>query len=143
MISWREKARSLRAWELSKSGGTALAHRRAPTGAPLARQVAFAESITKEVLIPVLKEFAEIVSGAPAHPVYHHYNETAFGVTCDLDSRRFTVKVYLLPSLEVRIAVFLTPSSTEGHCRDYRLVAPRSEIEEWLGDCLARLYENR
>lgn len=144
MISWREKAQGIRSrqdWRV-ETGAAAIAQEK-QAEAKLLQQAAFAKRIIREVLIPVLTEFAGIVTDKEAKPVYHEYDERTLGVTCDLNSQRFTTKVYLLPDAAIRVTVFLTPSPTEGHCRDYGLAARNDEIEEWFGDCLARLYDNR
>ncbi len=143
MIAWREKATAIRHKEESSPDGAAVATRRKPCGDLLPWQAAFAKKVVQEVLIPVLAEFVSIVTGSPAKPIYHEYDERTVGVTCDLDSMRFTAKVYLFPDAAVRFAVFLTPSLAEGHCRDFHLSAGNHEIEEWFGGCLAKMYENR
>jgi hypothetical protein len=144
MIGWREKAQGIRArqdWRIAAGATTTAREKRAE--APLPEQAAFAQRVIQEVLIPVLTEFAGIVTDTAAKPVYHEYDERALGVSCDLNSQRFTTKVYLLPDVRVRLTVFLTPSQTEGQCKDFGLSARNDEIEEWFGDCLARLYDNR
>jgi hypothetical protein len=89
----------------------------------------------------VASEFAQIVTGEPGRPAVHAYHRGAVGLTCDLDSRRFAVNVFLLPEAKVRIAVSLAPSQTAGWHKDFRLDASKEEIEEWFGSALARLYE--
>jgi hypothetical protein len=144
MIGWREKAQGIRArqdWRMASGAATIAREKRAD--AKLPQQTACAKRIIQEVLIPVLTEFTGIVTDTATKPLYHEYDERTLGVTCDLNAQRFTSKVYLLPEAGVRLTVFLTPSQTEGHCKDFELSARNDEIEEWFGDCLARLYDNR
>jgi hypothetical protein len=144
MIGWREKARAIRPRGETRSAGDGAAETRPKPGEAIRpEQAAFARRILKEVLIPVLTEFVGIVTDAPAEPACHEYDERSLGVSCDLDSLRFTIKVFLLHDSRVRVAVFLTPSQTGGHCKNYELAAPNGEIEEWVGSCLVKLYENR
>jgi hypothetical protein len=144
MIDWRERARAIRIG-MGRRGvheaGVAVLRQQAETCPP--QQAAFAKRMINEVVAPVLREFVGIVTDAPGKPVYHEHDRRTLALTCDLDARRFTVKVYLLPDSTVRLGVFLIPSHTEGDCRDFGLDARNEEIEGWLGDCLTRLYENR
>ncbi|HLN27502.1 MAG TPA: hypothetical protein VK395_07135 [Gemmataceae bacterium] len=144
MIGWREKAKRFRAGQGRRQVAGRVATPVA-AGLPdqLGQQVTFAKRIAKEVLVPVLREFASIVTGAPAPVQYHEYDERTIGVTCDLNSSRFTAKVYFLPAAAIRLSVILTPSQTEAHCRDFAITAPNNTIEEWFGNCLTKLYENR
>jgi hypothetical protein len=142
MIGWRERAAAIHtAVEKRKACAAGASAPSSEAEAALAQQAAFVRRISQEVLVPVLKEFCEIVTGPPGKPVVHEYHKRAFGVTCELDSRRFCVNVFLLPDGEVRIAVSLMPSQTGGWHRDYRLGARNEEIEEWFGTALSRLYE--
>jgi hypothetical protein len=141
-MSWRERATAIRAVaEKRKSGEAAAAARAREAESALLPQTAFARRIIDEVLIPVLKDFGRIVTGAAGSPVFHEYHQRAFGLTYELDSLRFSVGVFLLPEPRVRLAVSLMPSSTEGWHRDFPLNARNGEIEEWFGTSLSRLYE--
>jgi hypothetical protein len=144
MIDWRQQARAIRVAQekrLHRSGAVVLEE--APPSGSLQRQAAFAERVIHEVLGPVLTEFADIVADTSVTPVFHHYDDRTVGVTCDLDSLRFTSKLHFLPDSAVRLTVFPTPTQTEGHCRDFDLSAPNGELEQWFGNCLGKLYENR
>lgn len=144
MSDWRDRARSIRAQE-DESGVFEMvaAARDRDAGARVLRQEEFAKKVIHEVLMPVLAEFAGIVTRVSGPPVLHRYDRRTFGVTCDLDSVRFTVHVFLLPDAQVRIAVALAPSRAEPHYRDYPLSARNEEIEPWFGACLVNLYENQ
>jgi hypothetical protein len=142
MTGWRERATAIRAvLDRRKGAETAAVSARPEPEAALARQAAFAGRVLKEVLAPVAREFSQIVTGAPAKPAAHEYHLRSLGLTCELDSRRFSVGVFLLPDDKVRIAVSLTPSQTAGWHRDFGLDASNEEVEEWFGTALARLYE--
>jgi hypothetical protein len=144
MIDWRERARAIRMHMDRRGiheGGVAVLRPQAEPYPP--RQAAFAKRIINEVVSPVLKEFVGIVTDVPGRPVYHEHDRRTLAMTCDLDARRFTVKVYLVPDSAVRLGVFRTPSHAEGDCKDFGLDARNEEIEGWLGDCLNRLYANR
>jgi hypothetical protein len=144
MFDWRERARAMRIG-MDRRGtheaGVAVVDQQAEPCPP--QQAAFARRIINEVVAPVLREFVSIVTDVPGKPVYHEHDKRTLAMTCDLDARRFTVKVYLLPDATVRLGAFLTPSHAEGDCKDFGLDARNEEIEGWLGDCLNRLYENR
>jgi len=143
MSDWRELAKAIRAKEDERGGVEGVVpFEDNESELFLTQEAIFAKKVINEVLIPVLAEFAEIVTRTPAKPVFHEYDTQTFGVTCDLDSVRFSVNVYLLPNSIVRIAVFLTPSSAEPDHQDYRLSAQHEEIEEWFGDCLVKLYRH-
>jgi hypothetical protein len=129
--------------EKRKVDESAVIARRALLEATLPQQRAYAREIIDEVLAPVLTEFVAIVRGTPGKPVRHEYDRRAFGVTCDLNAQRFVVNVYLLPDSLLRVTVFLVPSQTEPHYRDFALSAKNNEIEEWFGGSLAKLCENR
>jgi hypothetical protein len=138
MIGCRE-ASAIRTIADKRKAAEAAASARANEAA-LPQQTAFARRISEEVLIPVLKELCEIATGAPGAPVFHAYHRRAFGVTCDLDSLRFSIDVFLLPDAGVRIAVSVIPSQAEGWHRDYSLSARNDEIEEWVGRALSKVY---
>ena len=144
MSDWRERARAIRAAEEERGVIEAVAAARDHgSDTLLARQTAFAKQLILEVLVPVLADFAGIVNPSPDTPVLHKYDRQTFGLTCDLDSVRFAVHVFLLTDGLVRIAVFLEPSQVEPHSRDYPLTADSDDIERWFGDCLVKLYEER
>jgi len=144
MIGWRERAKDIRArQERRRTALSASAPQAEELPGDHHQQAAFAKRVIREVLAPVLSEFVSIVKGTPAMVAYHESGERTLGVTCDLNSSRFTAKVHLLAGLEVRLSVFLTPSQAEAHCRDFSLSAPNAEIEAWFGDCLTKLYENQ
>jgi hypothetical protein len=144
MSDWRERAKVIRAGlDRHPVDEAATAARDREREAMLPKQTAFATKIIKEIVVPVLTEFVGIVTGTPGKPVCHEYDKRTYGVTCDLDSLRFWVKAYLLFDSKVRLAVSLTPSQTEGWHRDYGPQARDDEIEEWFGNCLAKLYESR
>jgi len=142
MSGWRERAVAIRAVQERRkaTGGTPSAPAREGDGAR-ARQAAFARRIIEEVLAPVLREFTRIVTGEPGTAVFHEYHKRRFGLTCDLDARRFAADVFLTEDGTVRLAVSLIPSISPGWDRDYPLNARNCEIEEWFGTALARLYE--
>jgi hypothetical protein len=142
MKTWRNQAEAIRArMEKRKVDEAAAAARHAFLEAMLPQQIAFAKKCIREVLMPVLTDFVHILSGTPGKPVLHEYDRRAIGVTCDMDSQRFVVNVYLLPDSLVRIAVFLIQSQTEPHYRDFAFSATNDEIEEWFGSSLVKLYE--
>lgn len=142
MAGWREQATALRAVIEKRQKDQAVVSARLPDGdGGLTRQTAFARKIIEEVLIPVLREFSSIVTGVAVQPVQHAYHKQYFGLTCELDSRRFTVDVFLIPEAKVRLAVSLKPSQTLGWHQDFALDATNAEIEEWLGTSLTRLYD--
>jgi hypothetical protein len=144
MSNWRKQAEAIRARiEKRKVDETVTAARHTLLEEMLPQQSAYARKIIREVLAPVLTDFVAILSSTAGKPVQHEYDRRAFGVTCDLDSQRFVVNVHLLPDSLVRVAVFLIPSQTEPHYRDFALSAKNGEIEEWFGSSLVKLYENR
>ncbi len=144
MSTWRNQAEAIRAKiEKRKVDKNAAAARQALQEAMQPQQIAYARKCIREVLVPVLTDFVAILNGAPGKPILHEYDRRTLGVTCDLDSQRFVVTVYLLPDSLVRVAVFLIPSQTEPHYRDFALSAANDDLEEWFGSSLVRLYENR
>ncbi len=144
MTDWRERAHAIRATEdqCTTSQSVAVARNGAPD-VLREKQELFARHFIHEVLVPVLREFGGIVTRETATPVVHEYDRRTFGITCDLDSARFVVHVFLLADGNVRIAVFLGPSQVEPHYRDFELSASKQEIEQWFGGCLVKLYEER
>jgi hypothetical protein len=143
MSSWRERATAIRALLEKRKRTEATAARfgaREPEGA-LTRQAAFARRVSAEVLTPVLQEFSRIVTGKAATPVSHEYHARAFGLTCDLDSQRLAVTVFLVPDGKVRLAVNVLPAETEGWHKDFQPNARNEQIEEWFGTALARLFQ--
>jgi hypothetical protein len=144
MSDWREGATAIRAAiERRKAEETAASARRKEPDGLFPQQTAFAHRIIEEVLTPVLREFVRIVTGEPGKPIVHEYDKRTLGLTCDLDSLRYSVRVYLLPDSVVRIAVFLNPSCGDGCHRDYGIPTPDEAIERWFGESLVRLYEYR
>ncbi len=144
MSNWRKQAEAIRAHiEKRRVDGAAAAARHAFLEAMSPQQIAFARKCIREVLVPVLTDFVAILNHAPGKPVLHEYDRRTLGVTCDLDSQRFVVTVYLLPDSLVRVSVFLIPSQTEPHYRDFAFSAANDDIEEWFGSTLVKLYENR
>lgn len=144
MRSWRERAAAIRTAEEGRRAEARVVE--APPGEPeaaLIQQSAFARRVIAEVLAPVLREFLQIVTGTPGTTVCHEYHRRALGVCCELDSRRFSVDLFLLTDGKVRLAVSLLPQSTDGWHRDYDPTARNEEIEEWFGVSLCRLYEAR
>jgi hypothetical protein len=144
MSDWRERARAIRAAEDEYGVIEVVAAARGEgSEATLPRQAELAKKLIHEILMPVLAEFAGIVTAVPATPVFHQYDQRSLGVTCDLDSVRFAVHVFLLPDASVRIAVFLMPSRAEPLFRDFGLAASGEEVEQWFGASLAKLFEDR
>jgi hypothetical protein len=144
MNTWRNQAEAIRARiekrkvdESEAAAWCALAEKMLP------QQIAYARKIIREVLVPVLTDFVAILTGTPGKPVQREYDRRALGVTCDLNSQRFVVNVHLLPDSKVRVAVFLVPSQTEPHHRDFALSTTNDDIEEWFGSSLVKLYEYR
>ncbi len=144
MSDWRDGAAAIRAAidKRRADEAAALARKKEPEGL-LPQQTAFARRIIEEVLGPVLREFVQILTGQAGKPVLHDYDKRTLGLTCDLDSLRYSVHLYLLPDSMVRIAVSLVPSHGDGCHRDYGMYAPNEEIERWFGGSLVRLYEYR
>jgi hypothetical protein len=144
MSDWRERARAIRAAEDERGTSEAAAVPCARgSDELLARQTTFAKQLLLDVLIPVLGEFAGIVTGSAGTPALHKHDRRTYGLTCDLSAVRFAVHVFLLGSGLVRVAVFLEPSHVDPHFRDFPLTADPGAIEGWFGDCLARLYAER
>jgi hypothetical protein len=143
MSHWRKQAEAIRAQLQKRRGDDQAAARQALQEQSWTQQSAHAKKVIREVLTPVLTDFAAIVTGTPGKPIEHDYDRRAMAVTCDLNSQRFVANVYLLPDAMIRIAVFLVPSQTEPHYRDFAASAAGEEIENWFGSSLVKLYESR
>jgi hypothetical protein len=144
MSDWREHARAIRTIEEECGMPDVIAAARdGAREALLGRQTVFARRMIPEVLAPVLGEFSGIVTREPCTPVIHEYDARTYGLTCDLDSVRFILHVFLLADGKVRVTVLLSPVRGDPHCRDFELSVGNKQIESWLGDCLVKLYEDR
>jgi hypothetical protein len=120
MSDWRDGAAAIR---------TAIEKRKADDAAASARR--------KE------PEGLQIVTGEAEKAEAHEYEKRTLGLTCDLDSLRYWINLYLLRDSTVRIAVSLMPSHGDGCYRDYGMYVPNEEIERWFGGSLVRLYDYR
>jgi len=144
MSDWREGAAAIRAaFEKQQSDKTTATARRRESEGLLPQQSTFARRMLADVLRPVLQEFVLIVTGVSGNVVTHEDDKRTLSLTCELDSLRYSVSLYLLFDSTVRIAVSLMPSHGDGRYRDYGLYAREEEVERWFGTSLVKLYDNR
>jgi hypothetical protein len=144
MSNWRERAQAVRLAAERRLGGEAVVARTREL-APAPHQGAFARQVIQEVLLPVLTEVVGLLTGSPGKPLLHEYGPRDLGVSCELDSLRFQVHVFLLEGKAIRVAVSLLPSFRDGCFAYYRDFGPQTgygEIEAWFGDALVKMYEN-